>query len=267
MARRREKPNGRENGHPVEGQGATTGYEAELWKMADTLRGSMDAAEYKHVVLGLLFLKYISDAFEERRAEILREQGEDAAEDRDEYLAEHIFWAPEEARWRQIREAAKQTAIGERVDAAMAAVERENSDLRDVLPKIYARPGLDPARLGQLIDRISGIGGRAALNQHLFKVTSTHYPRWFYYHHLVDRLPWFQRIASAKVTTMGHIRRRHIEEEMCAVPDDRLLEAAGGVMEVLVRGQIENSVSTRKLALLRDRMATKLLSGELRARG
>ncbi len=110
-------------------------------------------------------------------------------------------------------------------------------------------------------------GGRAALNQHLFKVTSRRFPRWFYYHHLLERLPAFQRIASSKVTTMGHIRRRHLGEEMCAVPDDRLLEAAGGVMEALVRAQIENSVSMRKLAALRDRMVPKLLSGELQARG
>lgn len=157
MARRREKSNGREKGRPAEAQGATTGYEVELWKMADTLRGSMDAAEYKHVVLGLLFLKYISDAFEERRAEVLRKHGKEAAEERDEYTADHFFWVPEEARWQGIREAAKQSGIGEQVDAAMAAIERENTDLRDVLPKIYARPGLDQARLGQLIDRVSGI--------------------------------------------------------------------------------------------------------------
>ena len=76
------------------GDGATTGYEAELWRMADALRGSMDAAEYKHVVLGLIFLKYISDAFEERHAAVLAEWGSDAAEDRDEYIAENIFWVP-----------------------------------------------------------------------------------------------------------------------------------------------------------------------------
>ena len=82
------------------GDGATTGYEAQLWRMADALRGSMDAAEYKHVVLGLVFLKYISDAFEERHAAVLAEWGAEAAEDRDEYIAENIFWVPPEARWR-----------------------------------------------------------------------------------------------------------------------------------------------------------------------
>ena len=87
--------------------GATTGYEAELWAMADTLRGSMDAAEYKHVVLGLVFLKYISDAFEERHAAMLAEWGEDAAEDRDEYIAESIFWVPPEARWLHLKAEAR----------------------------------------------------------------------------------------------------------------------------------------------------------------
>ena len=83
--------------------GATTGYEADLWRMADALRGSMDAAEYKHIVLGLIFLKYISDAFEARRAAVLAEWGEAAAEDRDEYIAENIFWVPPGARWARLR--------------------------------------------------------------------------------------------------------------------------------------------------------------------
>ena len=106
--------------------GATTGYEAELWAMADALRGSMDAAEYKHVVLGLIFLKYISDAFEERRATVLAEFGEDAAEDRDEYTAENIFWVPTEARWAHLKAQARQSTIGLTVDQAMAAIERDN---------------------------------------------------------------------------------------------------------------------------------------------
>ncbi len=136
---------------------ATTGYEAELWAMADTLRGSMDAAEYKHVVLGLIFLKYISDAFEERHAAVLAEWGEDAAEDRDEYIAENIFWVPQEARWPHLKAQARQSTIGQTVDRAMAAIERDNPALKDVLPKDYARPALDKQRLGQLIDMIGNI--------------------------------------------------------------------------------------------------------------
>ena len=137
--------------------GATTGYEADLWRMADALRGSMDAAEYKHVVLGLIFLKYISDAFEERHAAVLAKWGEDAAEDRDEYTAENIFWVPPEARWTQLKAQARQSTIGLAGDQAMTAIERDNPALKDVLPKDYARPALDKQRLGQLIDMIGNI--------------------------------------------------------------------------------------------------------------
>ena len=137
--------------------GATTGHEAELWAMADALRGSMDAAEYKHVVLGLIFLKYISDAFEERHAALLAEWDADAAEDRDEYLAENIFWVPPEARWNRLKAQARQPEIGQFVDDAMAAIEHDNPILEGVLPKDYARPALDKQRLGQLIDMIGNI--------------------------------------------------------------------------------------------------------------
>ncbi len=137
--------------------GTTTGYEAELWAMADALRGSMDASEYKHVVLGLVFLKYISDAFEERHAAVLEKWGEQAAEDRDEYTAEHIFWVPQEARWLHLQSQARQSTIGQTVDRAMAAIEQDNPSLKDVLPKDYARPALDKQRLGQLIDMIGNI--------------------------------------------------------------------------------------------------------------
>ena len=142
----------------------TTGYETQLWQMADALRGSMDAAEYKHVVLGLIFLKYISDAFEELHAEVLAEWGEEAAEDRDEYIAENIFWVPPEARWQKLQSQAHQPTIGRAVDDAMTAIERDNPALKDVLPKDYARPNLDKTRLGQVVDMVSNIkvGGAEA---------------------------------------------------------------------------------------------------------
>lgn len=137
---------------------ATVGYEAQLWQMADALRGSMDAAEYKHVCLGLLFLKYISDAFEEQRARLDAERAEGAdPEDPDEYRAESIFWVPPEARWAHLKVQARQSTIGQIVDDAMAGIERDNPALKGVLPKDYARPALDKTRLGQLIDRISNI--------------------------------------------------------------------------------------------------------------
>ena len=137
---------------------ANVGYEAELWRMADALRGGMDAAEYKHVVLGLIFLKYISDAFEEKRAalEAERDRGADP-EDPDEYRAENIFWVPPEARWAHLKAQAKQSAVGRLVDDAMAGIERDNSALKGVLPMDYARPALDKTRLGRLIDLISNI--------------------------------------------------------------------------------------------------------------
>ena len=140
------------------------GHEADYWRMADALRGSMDAAEYKHVVLGLIFLKYISDAFEERHAEVLAEWGAEAAEDRDEYIAENIFWVPPEARWHKLQSQARQPTIGTAVDDAMIAIERDNLALKDVLPKDYARPALDKDRLGQVVDMVSNIrvGGTEA---------------------------------------------------------------------------------------------------------
>jgi type I restriction enzyme M protein len=137
---------------------ATLGFEARLWQMADALRGSMDAAEYKHVVLGLIFLKYISDAFEAQhtKLEAERDQGADP-EDPDEYRAEGIFWVPPEARWSELEKNARRPTIGELVDRAMEAVERDNPSLKTVLPKDYARPALDKVRLGQLVDLISNI--------------------------------------------------------------------------------------------------------------
>ena len=126
--------------------------------MADALRGSMDAAEYKHVVLGLIFLKYISDAFEEQHAKLITEQSSGAdPEDPDEYRALSIFWVPPEARWSHLKAQAKQPTVGKLVDDAMAGIERDNPALKGVLPKDYARPALDKTRLGRLIDLISNI--------------------------------------------------------------------------------------------------------------
>ncbi|HVX10272.1 MAG TPA: class I SAM-dependent DNA methyltransferase [Pirellulales bacterium] len=141
------------------GNGANLGFEASLWKAADALRSNMDAAEYKHVVLGLIFLKYISDAFEEQHAKLDadRKSGADP-EDQDEYRAVNIFWVPVEARWSKLKAEAKQPTIGKTIDDAMLAIERDNPTLKGVLPKDYAHPRLDKQRLGQLIDLIGNIG-------------------------------------------------------------------------------------------------------------
>ena len=140
-------------------------YQSELWQTANALRGSMDAAEYKHVVLGLIFLKYVSDAFGEARARIeaLRDEGADP-EDPDEYRGDNIFWVPPQARWPYLQRSARQPRIGQLVDDAMVAIERDNPVLDGVLPKDYARPALDQARLGQVVDLVSNIrvGGAEA---------------------------------------------------------------------------------------------------------
>lgn len=137
--------------------GANLGFEETLWKAADKLRNNMDAAEYKHVVLGLIFLKYISDAFRELHQELVKDSLADP-EDKDEYIAENVFWVPKEARWEYLQKNAKKPEIGKLVDDAMDAIEKENPKLRGVLPKNYAKEALDKKSLGGIIDLISGIG-------------------------------------------------------------------------------------------------------------
>lgn len=133
---------------------ANIGFEETLWKSADKLRGSMDSAEYKYVVLGLIFMKYISDKFETKYQELI-EEGDGFEEDRDEYESENIFWVPKEARWDYIKDNAKDPKIGQIIDDAMIFIEKENPTLKGVLDKRYARPELDKRRLGELIDLIS----------------------------------------------------------------------------------------------------------------
>jgi len=139
------------------GNGTNLGFEERLWTAADKLRGTMDASEYKHVVLGLIFLKYISDSFEEAYDQVKNEEYGDP-EDPDEYLAKNVFWVPPEARWSKLKDNAKDPRIGNMIDNAMQAIEADNPRLKGVLSKDYARPTLDKARLGQLIDLISTIG-------------------------------------------------------------------------------------------------------------
>jgi len=138
------------------GNGANLGFEEKLWAAADKLRGNMEPSDYKHVVLGLIFLKYISDAFEAKHQALLAEDPA-AAEDRDEYLADNIFWVPKKARWSHLQANAKKPTIGTLIDDAMRAIEKENESLKSVLPKDYARPALNKVMLGELIDLISGI--------------------------------------------------------------------------------------------------------------
>ncbi len=144
---------------PNSSNGASLGFEQKLWQVADKLRNNMDAAEYKHVVLGLIFLKYISDAFETKHKEVVDDSssGRDS-EDPDEYRAENIFWIPPESRWDYLQRNAKQPTIGKLIDDAMDGIERDNPPLKGVLARNYARAALDKQRLGELIDLIGTIG-------------------------------------------------------------------------------------------------------------
>ena len=134
---------------------ADIGFEQQIWAAADVLRGNMDASEYKHVVLGLIFLKYISDSFEARYQELLDE--DDDVEDKDAYAEVNVFFVPPSARWSVISEAAHKEEIGTVIDDAMRAIEKENRRLKDVLPKNYARGDLDKRRLGNVVDLFTNV--------------------------------------------------------------------------------------------------------------
>jgi type I restriction enzyme M protein len=143
---------------PMDDNDSDDDFEKKLWKSADKMRSNMDAAEYKHVVLGLIFLKYISDTFNEVHS--MLENQKDVfsdSEDRDEYISRNVFWVPPESRWEYLQKNAKQPTIGKMIDGAMDVIERDNKSLKGVLPTIYSRPSLDKQRLGELIDLIGGI--------------------------------------------------------------------------------------------------------------
>jgi type I restriction enzyme M protein len=152
----RGRPKQSETKAKKNGNGANVGFEAELFLAADKLRKNLEPSDYKHVVLGLIFLRHISQAFEAKREALLAEDAS-AAEDPDEYLAENIFWVPKDARWSQLQANARQPTIGKMVDDAMLAIETANPSLKGVLPKDYNRPALDKIMVGELIDLISGI--------------------------------------------------------------------------------------------------------------
>jgi len=149
------------------GSGGNLGFEAEMFRAADKLRGNMEPSDYKHVALGLVFLKYISDAFEAKHAALLADDPA-SAEDKDEYLAEQIFWVPKGGRWSHLKANAKQATIGTLIDDAMRAIESENPSLKGVLPKDYARPSLNTIMLGELIaPRFAGRENPPTLNNRL----------------------------------------------------------------------------------------------------
>ncbi len=245
---------------------ANLGFEAKLWLAADKLRNNMDAAEYKHVVLGLIFLKYISDSFEELRQKLVAGKGNykgSDPEDADEYRAENVFWVPKDSRWLHLQNKAKQPTIGKVVDDAMVALERDNPRLKGVLPKDYARPALDKTRLGELIDLIATIslttGGDAPTS-----------------HRSVDLLGrvyeyFLTRFASAEGKNGGQFYtpacvvrvlvsflapyRGRVYDPCCGsggmfVQSDKfVLEHGGRIGDISIYGQESNS-TTRRLAVM-----------------
>jgi type I restriction enzyme M protein len=245
---------------------ANLGFEAKLWLTADKLRNNMDAAEYKHVVLGLIFLKYISDSFEEQRAKLLAGEGDYEGanpEDPDEYKAENVFWVPADARWSHLQANAKQPTIGKLVDDAMVAIERDNPRLKGVLPKDYARPGLDKQRLGELIDVIATIELTAASEGELT-------------HRSVDLLGrvyeyFLTRFASAEGKNGGQFYtpscvvrclvemlepyKGRIYDPCCGsggmfVQSEKFVESHGGKLgDIAIYGQ-ESNATTRRLAVM-----------------
>ncbi|MCT0201993.1 class I SAM-dependent DNA methyltransferase [Synechococcus sp. CS-603] len=249
---------------------ANLGFEAKLWLTADKLRNNMDAAEYKHVVLGLIFLKYISDSFEEHRVKLLAGVGDYEGanpEDPDEYKAENVFWVPAEARWSQLQAHAKQATIGKLVDDAMVAIERDNPRLKGVLPKDYARAGLDKQRLGELIDVIATIELTAASEGEGLSAKS---------HRSVDLLGrvyeyFLTRFASAEGKNGGQFYtpscvvrclvemlepyKGRIYDPCCGsggmfVQSEKFVESHGGRLgDISIYGQ-ESNATTRRLAVM-----------------
>jgi type I restriction enzyme M protein len=249
---------------------ANLGFEAKLWLTADKLRNNMDAAEYKHVVLGLIFLKYISDTFEQHRAKLIEGEGDYAGanpEDPDEYKAENVFWVPAEARWSHLQANARQPTIGKTVDDAMVAIERDNPRLKGVLPKDYARPGLDKQRLGELIDVIATIELTAASEGEGAFARS---------HRSVDLLGrvyeyFLTRFASAEGKNGGQFYtpscvvrclvemlapyKGRIYDPACGsggmfVQSEKFVESHGGrIGDISIYGQ-ESNATTRRLAIM-----------------
>ncbi|MBI5820325.1 MAG: SAM-dependent DNA methyltransferase [Verrucomicrobia bacterium] len=240
---------------------ANLGFEAKLWLTADKLRNNMDAAEYKHVVLGLIFLKYISDTFEEHHAKLVEGKGDYAGanpEDQDEYKAENVFWVPPAARWSYLQNSAKQPTIGKIVDDAMVAIERDNPRLKGVLPKEYARPGLDKHRLGELIDLIGtiGLGDKENRAKDILGRVYEYFLTMFASAEGKNGGQFYTPscVVRCLVEMLGPYRGR-IYDPCCGsggmfVQSEKFVEAHGGKLgDISIYGQ-ESNATTRRLALM-----------------
>jgi len=240
---------------------ANLGFEAKLWLAADKLRSNMDAAEYKHVVLGLIFLKYISDAFEEHHATLLAGKGDYAGadpEDPDEYKALNVFWVPPGARWTYLQNSAKQPEIGKIVDDAMVAIERDNPRLKGVLPKEYARPALDKHRLGELIDLIGtiGMGDKASRSKDILGRVYEYFLGMFASAEGKKGGQFYtpQSVVRLLVEMLAPYKGR-IYDPCCGsggmfVQSEKFVEAHGGKLgDISIYGQ-ESNATTRRLAVM-----------------
>ena len=258
------------SGGSANGTAANLGFEAKLWLTADKLRNNMDAAEYKHVVLGLIFLKYISDAFEERHQKLLAEVGDGAdPEDPDEYRADNVFWVPAEARWQTLQDNAKQPTIGKLIDEAMVAIERDNPRLKGILPKDFGRPAFDKHRLGELIDVIGTIGLGDAENRskdilgHVYEYFLTQFASaegknggQFYTPRCVVRV-LVEMLAPYK----GRVYDPCCGSAGMFVQSEKFVEEHGGrIGDNAVYGQESNS-TTRRLAMMN--LAIRGIEGDL----
>jgi type I restriction enzyme M protein len=232
-------------------------FEAQLWAAADALRNNMDAAEYKHVVLGLIFLKYISDAFEAKHGELEAQKSAGAdSEDPDEYRASNIFWVPKEARWSHLKASAPQPTIGTIIDDAMAAIERDNPSLKGVLPKDFARPGLDKQRLGQIINLVSDIALGSAADRARDTLGRV-------YEYFLSRFASAEGKSGGQFYTPTHVVRVLVEmlapykgrvyDPACGsggmfVSSEKFIEAHGGkIGDISIYGQ-ESNYTTWRLA-------------------
>ena len=236
---------------------ANIGFEAKLWLAADKLRSNMDAAEYKHVVLGLIFLKYISDSFEEKHSELTKEKGADP-EDPDEYRAENIFWVPPAARWTYLQNGAKQPTIGKIIDDAMVVIERDNPRLKGILPKDYARPALDKHRLGELIDLIGtiGMGDKASRSKDILGRVYEYFLGMFASAEGKKGGQFYtpQSVVRLLVEMLAPYKGR-IYDPCCGsggmfVQSEKFVEAHGGKLgDISIYGQ-ESNATTRRLAVM-----------------
>jgi type I restriction enzyme M protein len=238
---------------------ANIGFEAKLWLAADKLRSNMDAAEYKHVVLGLIFLKYISDSFEEHHAKLIAGKGDYAganAEDPDEYRAENIFWVPPAARRNYLQNSAKQPTIGKIVDDAMVAIERDNPRLKGILPKEYARPALDKNRLGELIDLIGTIGDKANRSKDILGRVYEYFLSQFASAEGKKGGLFYtpQSVVRLLVEMLAPYKGR-VYDPCCGsggmfVQSEKFVEAHGGKLgDISIYGQ-ESNATTRRLAMM-----------------